>query len=310
MAAHFLDRLLAAIQAPLPQHWLSRVVLAFTRWRLRPFKNFMIRWICRAYDVDLTEAVVSDVRSFASFNDFFTRALKPEARPLAGDDGTVVSPVDGAVSQASVIAGGRIFQAKGHDFGLVELLGGDEERAQPFQGGSFANLYLSPRDYHRIHLPLAGRLVETVRIPGRLWAVNPATARAVPRLFARNERVAAIFETAHGPLALVMVGAIFVSAIETVWGGLETPPHRSAVSVVEHRGQNLVFDRGAEVARFNMGSTVLVLLPPGVAEWAPEIVPGAAVRMGQRLGETARGRSTSDGTSTAPVSSTRESGDA
>ncbi|MEM7481699.1 MAG: archaetidylserine decarboxylase [Acidobacteriota bacterium] len=277
------DRLLALIQWPLPQHWLSRIVLAFTRWRFRPFKNFMIRLICRLYRVDLSEAVKTEAEGYESFNAFFTRALTGGARPLASGEGAVLCPVDGAVSQAGEIQDGRVFQAKGKDFSLAELLGGDAERARSFAGGTFATLYLSPKDYHRIHMPLAGELVETVQVPGRLWAVNPATARAVPRLFARNERLAAIFETEAGPMALVMVGAIFVSAVETVWGGLETPPTRSRPHRKNYRDAAMRLDFGAEMGRFNMGSTVIALFGPGAVELAPAITPGAPIRMGQLL---------------------------
>jgi phosphatidylserine decarboxylase len=191
------------------------------------------------------------------------------------------------VSQAGEIAGGRVFQAKGRDYGLVELLGGSAERAAPFAGGSFATLYLAPKDYHRIHMPLDGRLREQVHVPGRLFAVNPRTARAMPDLFARNERVAAVFETEAGRMALVLVGALLVAGIETVWSGLVTPPTRRQVAVVRYGGDGtspIVLARGQEMGRFNMGSTVIALFESGRVRWAPGVVPGAQVRMGGLLG--------------------------
>ena len=224
------DRLRAWPQYLLPGHLLSLVVLAFTRSRVRWFKDLVIGLVVRLYAVDLDEAAEPDRRAYPSFNAFFTRPMAAGARPVASGAGEVACPVDGVVSQAGRVDDDRIFQAKGRDYSLVELLGGSAERAAPFRGGAFATLYLSPRDYHRIHMPLAGRLREMVHVPGRLFSVDAATTRAVPRLFARNERVAALFDSAAGPMAVVMVGALFVAAIETVWSGLVTPPSRRRVA--------------------------------------------------------------------------------
>jgi len=280
------DRLKAALQVPLPHHLLSRLVFAVTRSRLRPLESALIRSAVRLYGIDLAQAAEPDPAAYPSFNAFFTRPLAPGARPVDDDPRAVVSPVDGVVSQAGEVRGGRIFQAKGRDYTAAELLGGSEERAAPFTGGSFAALYLSPRDYHRVHAPLAGTLRETVHVPGRLFSVNAATTRAVPRLFARNERVAAIFDTAAGPMAVVLVGALCVSAIETVWSGLVTPPRgRRVRSRPPERPVRLA--AGEELGRFNMGSTVVVLFGPGRVRWSPELVPEAEVRMGRRIGTLA-----------------------
>lgn len=277
------DRLLAALQTVLPHHLLSRCAGALAGSRLAPVKAPMIATFRRAYRVDLTEAAESDPGRYPSFNAFFTRALKPGARPVAPEADAVVSPADGAVNAAGTIAGDALLQAKGREYGLTELLGGSPERAVPFEGGSFATVYLSPRDYHRVHMPLAGRLTETVHVPGRLFAVNRPAARAVPRLFARNERVAALFETGAGPMAVVLVGALLVGSIETVWAGRVTPPRgrevRSWVPDAEVR-----MAKGAELGRFAMGSTVIVLFAPGRVRWDEVLVPGAEVRMGRRIG--------------------------
>lgn len=277
------DRLLAALQALLPHHPLSRCAGALAGSRLAPVRAAMIGLFRRAYGVDLAEAVEPDPGRYPSFNAFFTRALVPGARPVAPEAGAVASPVDGTVSAAGTIAGDALLQAKGREYGLTELLGGSPERAVPFEGGSFATLYLSPRDYHRVHMPLAGRLTETVHVPGRLFAVNRAAVRAVPRLFARNERVAALFDTEAGPMAVVLVGALLVGSIETVWAGRVTPPRgrevRSWVPTTEVR-----LARGAELGRFAMGSTVILLFSPGRVRWDEALAPGAAVRMGRRIG--------------------------
>lgn len=286
------DRVRAAVQVPLPQHALSRLVLRLTRSRLRPLKSALVRFVVRAYDVDLSQAANADPASYPSFNAFFTRALAPGARPLATTADAVVSPVDGVVSQAGRIDGGRIFQAKGRSYTATELLGGDPERAAPFRDGAFATLYLSPRDYHRIHMPVAGRLREMVHVPGRLYSVDSRTTRAVPRLFARNERVAALFDTPAGPLALVAVGALFVSGIETVWSGLVTPPRGRRLRVWQYpeAGRGAVrLERGEEMGRFNMGSTVILLFGPGRVEWNELLAPEAPVRMGAAVGRVLAG---------------------
>lgn len=282
----FKDILKTWPQYLMPGHLLSRLMQGLTRIRWAGFREPFTDWFVDRFKVNMDEALESDPHAYEHFNAFFTRALKPGARPLVDGPYDIACPVDGAVSQAGPIADGRLMQAKGHDFSLIQLLGGSEKRAAPFQGGSFATLYLSPRDYHRIHMPLDGTLREMVHIPGRLFSVNAATARRIPGLFARNERVAAIFDTAAGPMAMVLVGAVFVGSIETVWGGVITPPAGRVVRRWRYDDAEppLHLVRGEEMGRFNMGSTVIVLFGPQALDWAEDIQPEAAIRMGQRLG--------------------------
>ncbi|MDG4553304.1 MAG: archaetidylserine decarboxylase [Candidatus Competibacter sp.] len=281
------DRLRHWPQYLLPQRWLTRLTYRATRVRAPWFKNALIRGFARGFGVNLDEALDPDPRAYPDFNAFFTRPLKPGARPLAPGDRVVCCPVDGAVSQVGVARADRLLQAKGRDFSLTALLGGDAERARPFQDGGFATLYLSPRDYHRIHMPLTGQLREMVHVPGALFSVSPLTARMVPDLFARNERVAALFDTSLGPMALVLVGAINVASIETVWAGAITPPLGAAIrrwSYPPDGAGAVRLDKGAEMGRFNMGSTVILLFGAGAVHWEAAIRPDAPVRMGQRLG--------------------------
>jgi phosphatidylserine decarboxylase len=253
------------------------------RWRWRVWKNFLIRFLSRAFEIDLDEAASANPDDYPHFNAFFTRELKEAARPLDPDGNTIVCPADGVVSQCGAIQDGRIFQAKGHSFTSAELLGGDEDLAKRFDDGRFATIYLSPRDYHRVHMPLSGRLQDTIYIPGRLFSVAPLTVSNIPRLFARNERIAALFDTPAGPLAQILVGAINVSAMETVWQG-EVPGERG-IRVENWVDQAIQIDRGAEMGRFNMGSTVILLFAPGQIEWDESFTAGTAVRMGQRIGK-------------------------
>jgi phosphatidylserine decarboxylase len=270
----------------LPQHAISRVTLALTRVRSPRFKSAFIRGFIRHFDVDMSLAINPDPASYEHFNGFFTRALRPEVRPIVSGAGEVACPVDGAVSQLGPIQDDTILQAKGHAYSLTELLGGDARRAAPFRGGSFATLYLSPRDYHRIHMPLAGTLREMVYVPGRLFAVNRATVKMIPRVFARNERVVALFDTAAGPMAMVLVGAINVGCIETVWHGVVTPPTRPDIARWTY--DNVALARGAEMGRFNMGSTVIVLFGRDAVAWATDLSAGTPVRMGQLLARESR----------------------
>ncbi|MGZ8975699.1 archaetidylserine decarboxylase, partial [Methylomagnum sp.] len=272
-----LEKLFVLIQYPLPHHFLSRLIGYLTHCRNPAFKNFFIRTITKIYGVDLSEAEQPDPNAYACFNDFFTRALKPGVRPLADAPGVVAGPADGYMSQLGPITEGRIIQAKGKDYSAVDLLGGDAARAEPFMGGNFATIYLSPKDYHRLHMPLAGTLREMVHVPGRLFSVNNATAKGVPDLFARNERVVAIFDTEAGPMALILVGAIFVASIETVWHGLVTPPAGQAVRVWEYRDNPVQLGHGAEMGRFKMGSTIIVLFGKDAVEWG-NFAPGEVMR--------------------------------
>lgn len=289
-SATALDYAKAWPQYLLPHHLLSRTMHGVARSRRPWVRRTLIRWFLHHFDVELAEAVETDPETFADFNSFFTRALRPGVRPLAGDAATVVSPVDGVISQCGTIDDATVFQAKGRRFDLAALLGGDTARAEPFRSGRFLTLYLSPRDYHRIHMPLDGTLREMVHVPGRLFSVNPATTRVVPRLFARNERVVAFFDTPAGPMALVLVGALFVGSIETVWAGEITPPTHRRVRRwrYDDRAQPVHFARGAEMGRFNMGSTVIVLLGAEGATLAEDLGAGRHLRFGEAIGRISR----------------------
>ncbi len=279
------DYLRAWPQYLLPHHALSRLVLAATRCKTRWWKQTLIDAFCRRFDVNLDEAQQTDANAFVNFNAFFTRALRPETRPLALTANCIAGPVDGRVSQAGHIVGDRIFQAKGHDYSLQELLGGDADLAARFSGGDFATLYLAPRDYHRIHMPLTGTLTETVYVPGRLFSVAPHTVTTVPRVFARNERLITVFDSEAGPMAMVLVGALFVACIETVWAGVVTPPHGYRVRRTDFRADKTVqLARGAEMGRFNMGSTVILLFGPQRVEWGAKLCTGQPLRMGEAIG--------------------------
>ncbi len=277
------DRLRTLPQYLLPTHALSRVVHRATRSRIGWWKDLLIDLFCGGFDVDLEEAEEPNRRAYASFNAFFTRALKADARPLDDDPASLLVPVDGANCYCGPLDDAPLV-AKGHRFDATALLGGNLHRAEPFNGGSIANLYLSPRDYHRVHMPLDGRLVELVHVPGRLFAVNPPAVRTVPGLFARNERVVLLFDTAVGRVAVVLVGALFVGSIETPWAGEITPPHRTEITLTRYGKRGPAFKRGDEIGRFNMGSTVILLLPPGAATLRDDLATGQAVRLGQALG--------------------------
>jgi len=244
-------------------------------------------WFIRRFKVNMSEAEESSPDAYPDFNSFFTRALRPDVRPIVRGARQIACPNDGAVSQLGFIDGDRIFQAKGHDYSLVELLGGSEERAQPFVGGSFANLYLSPGDYHRYHMPLTGRLLETVHIPGRLFSVAHDFTETVPNLFARNERVVCIFDTEAGPMAVVLVGAMFVGSIETVWAGEVTPPRGKAIEITKFdTATPITLERGDELGRFNMGgSTVIVLFARERVQWQSGLTAESRVELGQPLGQ-------------------------
>ena len=270
------------LQYILPHRLLSHLANGLARWRWRPWKDFFIGRIVAHFNPDMTEAVQPDPFAYPSFNEFFTRALKPGARVADADPRSLLIPCDGGVSQSGRIEDGRIFQAKGQSFTAAELLG-DEAAAVPFRDGWFANFYLAPRDYHRVHMPWRGTLRETLHVPGRLFSVSPATARAVPRLFARNERLVCHFDTDFGPMAVVMVGAMMVSGVETVWSGEEIPPYGRGLKHKDWRGRDIVLARFAEMARFNYGSTVIVLIPHA-AGCIENLAPEQHVRVGQRMG--------------------------
>lgn len=271
-----------ALTQVLPHRLLSSLARKLAYSQHPRTRAWLIDTVTRKFGVDLGEALESDPRAYESFNAFFTRALKPGARTPDPDPHALLMPADGRISQCGAIRGGRIFQAKGQSFTATELLA-DARAAAPFDDGLFATVYLSPKDYHRVHMPWNGRLRETVHVPGRLFSVGPAAVRDVPRLFARNERLACHFDCDFGPMAVVMVGALLVSGVETVWSGVEIPRYGRKVTTKDYRAQHVALERFAEMARFNYGSTVIVLLPPGVAELAPGLGAETAVRLGERL---------------------------
>ena len=280
------DNLFVLMQYLLPQHPISRLVHWFVRLRVQWLKNLVGRWFIRHFKVNMSEAVEEAITAYPDFNSFFTRALKPGVRSLAPEANAVLSPVDGAVSQAGRIEGDAIFQAKGHSYSLNTLLGNSDNWSDKFKNGLFATLYLSPRDYHRIHMPLTGTLEHVVHVPGRLFSVNPVTTRKVPGLFARNERVACVFNTEHGPMGMVLVGAINVASIETVWQGVITPPAGKHIQSWDYHDKGVALKAGEEMGRFNMGSTVILLFGPQQVEWASHVTAEVPVKMGEWLGTT------------------------
>jgi len=283
---NLMDRLFALLLYLLPHHLLSQAMYGITRCEWVPFKNILIRQAIKLYNIDMTIAAEPDPAAYLCFNAFFTRPLRADARPLAVGDNTVLSPVDGALSQSGQIIDGRIFQAKGRDYSLAELVGGDSSLVEAFEGGAFATIYLSPRDYHRIHIPLAGRLTKMLHVPGRLFSVSPSTTRTVPRLFSRNERVVNLFETDAGPMAVIMVGAIFVASMDTVWAGTVAPLSRSIRSwnYGSSCAEPITFERGSEIGRFNMGSTIVLLFGKDAVEWTAVMESGTKLCMGQGIG--------------------------
>jgi phosphatidylserine decarboxylase len=274
--------LLTSLTYVLPHRLLSSLARRLAYSTSPATSRWLIDTVTRKFNVDLAEAANPDPRSYPSFNAFFTRALKPGARMADPDPRALLMPADGHISQCGAIEDGRIFQAKGQSFTAAELLG-DAAAAEPFRNGLFATVYLSPRDYHRVHMPWTGTLRETVHVPGRLFSVGTDAVARVPRLFARNERLVCHFDTDFGPMVSVMVGALLVSGVETVWSGEEIPAYGSAITRKDYRGKGITLERFAEMARFNYGSTVIVLLPPGVAELAPGLKAESPVRLGQAL---------------------------
>ena len=266
----------------LPHRWMSSAARRLAYSRRPVLKQWLIDTVTRRFQVDLSEAAEPDPRAYPTFNAFFTRALRPGARMPDADPHALLMPADGRISQCGEIVDGRIFQAKGQSFTAAELLG-DDEAARPYTDGVFATVYLSPRDYHRVHMPWTGTLRETVHVPGRLFSVGTDAVKSVPRLFARNERLVCHFDTDFGPMCQVMVGALLVSGVETVWSGVEIPAYGGRITRKDYRGRNITLERFAEMARFNYGSTVIVLLPPGVATLDPALQAERSVRLGQRL---------------------------
>ncbi len=284
-AARLGDRLFALLQYLLPKHLLSRLIYRLMRQRSPFVKNTVLRVFLAGYRVDMSEAEQSDPYAFASFNDFFTRALRPGVRPIATDPQLVVSPVDGVVSQCGHLDDDTIVQAKGQAYSLARLLGGDREMVDTYRGGSFACIYLAPYNYHRIHMPMDGTVLSNTYVPGELFSVNAATVRAVPRVFARNERLICDFDTHVGRMAVILVGALFVGSIETVHCGEVNPPPRGRKGTVPiPEGVGRTFQKGEELGRFNMGSTVIVLFQSQRVRWDATLAPETQVRLGRAIG--------------------------
>ena len=279
------EKLFVISQYLIPQHGLSRLVGWFASTKIPAIKNTFITKFAKKYQVNMSEAKQEDLNAYASFNDFFTRELKDGARPIS--ETAIVSPADGAVSQLGKIELGRVFQAKGRDFSVTELLGGDSERAEPFLNGDFATIYLSPKDYHRVHMPCAGTLTETVYVPGDLFSVNPTTAQGVDGLFARNERLVCMFDTEYGPMAMVLVGAMIVAGIETVWSGQVCPLPKQA-QVQDYTQGTIKLEKGAEMGRFKLGSTVVLCFPPNAVDFLDEIKAQSPLVMGQGFADPAQ----------------------
>jgi phosphatidylserine decarboxylase len=273
-------------QTFLPHHLLSQFVSKFTHCENIAWKNFLIRQIATRYGVVWDESITQDLNEFKSFNHFFTRELKAGARPLTTEKNAIASPADGVVSQAGKIERGDIFQAKGKSFTVTDLLGGDSQRAEKFNDGEFTTIYLSPKDYHRLHMPISGTLREMIHVPGRLFSVNGATTEAVNGLFAKNERVVAIFDTEIGQMALVLVGAIFVSSIETVWHGVVTPPTIKTVRNWKYETDAPTLKMGDEMGRFNMGSTIIVLFEKDKMRWNADFTADKQVNLGEKIGQS------------------------
>jgi phosphatidylserine decarboxylase len=282
----FWKRLGVLGQYILPQHSLSRLIGKAANCRWSWFKNLFIKWFIHRYQVDMQEAAEPNLEKYPDFNSFFVRALRADARPLAENVHQIVCPVDGRISQIGVIQEQTLFQAKKHHYPLVALLGGQPEKAASFRNGNFATLYLAPRDYHRVHMPFTGRLTTMLHVPGRLFSVNPLTTDYVSHLFARNERVVCLFDTEIGPMAVIMVGAMIVASIETVWAGTITPPTSHIVHQWDYREEFIELPRGAELGRFKLGSTVVILFGTNRIRWFTQFQANTQVQMGQAFGNT------------------------
>jgi len=278
-----IERVLAGFQYILPQHFLSRIVYALMRSEVMWVKNLLISLISRIAGINYAEALSPDPADYASFNAWFTRALKPGARTFDPDPKAFLSPCDGTISETGCLHENRILQAKGKDYSVQDLLASDPVCSQ-LADGYFSTIYLSPKDYHRIHMPLTGRLQRMIHVPGRLFSVAPYTARHVSRLFTRNERVITVFDTDAGPLVMVLVGAMLVSSTETVWAGEVTPTKNKEVTVKDYSSENISLAKGDEMGRFNMGSTVILLMPQGALKSQIKLSSGDVVNVGQTLG--------------------------
>lgn len=279
------DSLFILFQHIVPQHLLSRLVGWLAECRKPGIKNWLIGRFIKRFNVDMTEAEREHIDQYEHFNDFFTRALKEGARPISAGDNIIVSPADGAISEVGKLEYSRVLQAKGRGYSLTSLLGGSEKLASEFINGTFATVYLSPKDYHRVHMPVAGALKEAFYVPGDLYSVNQTTAENVDNLFARNERLVCLFETDKGPMAMILVGAMIVAGIETVWAGQIAPIKRDPINVFKTQGDTpVLLGKGDEMGRFKLGSTVILLFPEGVTNWQETLAAGTPLKMGEPIG--------------------------
>ena len=281
-SASWLDKLRVLPQYFIPQRFLTSLVYRITRCEIPWFKNNLIKLFISVFDVDMSLAKNPDPESYSSFNTFFTRGLSPEARPITLDEKIILSPVDGAISQIGNIQNNTIIQAKGKSYTLKHLLV-EDELVNMFSGGTFATLYLAPRDYHRIHMPVSGQLSRMIYVPGKLFAVNSHSVRVVDAVFAKNERVINIFDTDIGPMAVVMIGALNVGSMETVWSGQITPAKNRIINDTQFSDNDIKLEQGQEMGRFNMGSTVILLLPQNVIQWSADMVADKTIVMGEKI---------------------------
>lgn len=271
-------------QKLIPQHLISRVFGKLARCRVKWLKNFLIHLFIKHYNVNMSEAMQEDYRAYASFNEFFTRPLKPDIRVWPHTPKVIACPVDGFISEWGQIQNEQIFQAKGHTYNLRDLLGGDHELATQFHGGNFFTAYLSPKDYHRVHMPASGTLKKMIHVPGNLFSVNPYTVNNVPNLFARNERVICFFDSDHGPMAVIMVGAIIVASIAITWHGIVTPPTQHNLQEWNYADGAIQLNRGDEMGHFEVGSTAIILFGKNSVQWDSHLKPSQTIRLGQVIG--------------------------
>ena len=280
------DKLFILFQYLIPQHLLSQAAGWLANTSISWIKDPFTRWFVKRFDINMSEAQQTDPCQFASFNDFFTRELKAGARIICEDKKAIACPADGAISQLGKIQNGRVFQAKGQDYSLQELIGGDADTAKPFEDGEFATVYLSPKDYHRVHMPFGGKLKTMIHVPGDLFSVNEVTAANVPRLFSRNERVVCIFDTDIGPMAVILVGAMIVASIETVWAGQVTPIDKQIKTTHYDKTEDIVLAKGEEMGRFKLGSTAVILFGKDAMQWDEKFIANSPTLMGEELGRT------------------------
>jgi len=275
------DQMKIVFQYILPKHLFTFIAGKLAEAKMGAFTTFLIKKFIKQFNIDMSEAKHSEAEDFDTFNDFFTRELKSGLRPIVEGEQNLAIPVDGCISQQGEIKQGRIFQAKGHDFSLRELVGGRDDVAAPFDDGLFSTIYLAPKDYHRIHMPIKGKLEQLIFIPGDLFSVNPLTAQNVPNLFARNERAVAIFSTAIGPMAMVLVGATIVGSIETVWEGTLKAQKNKELQYWDYQDQDIVIEKGEEMGRFKLGSTIVALFPKDSIEFDEQLEPSSVTRLGK-----------------------------